>query len=168
MTRHATRVHARLILVILCCTLHMKLTLILRWDRPCMVVQPQQIDIHYFVTDFVTDYCYISIQSYSLLVVLEGHFMQNFPFASTLYATLLKNQQKELHRFNCVCGFIGKSAVIKYQLLLKVILTGNCVLPFSNSFLLYASLKRPHCLRYPLLSRIRIKLYRWNYYCLIV
>ena len=46
-----------------------------------------------------------------------------------------KQKQKHLQRFYCTCGFISKSAILKYHQLLSILFQ-----PVNNSFLLKPSL----------------------------
>ena len=57
------------------------------------------------------------------MVVLDidkGRFMKKFRFN-----TICSITQENHKNYNCVCGFIGKSAVIKYHQLLSKVLSIN-------------------------------------------
>ncbi len=77
-------------------------------------------------------------------LMYRGCFMKNFHFNTICNIT---QEPRELQTYICACGFIGKSAVIKYNLLLSKVTSINRKSHFDQvaiSFLLYPSLKQLH------------------------
>ena len=64
------------------------------------------------------------------MAVLEiCRFMKNFRFDTICNIT---QKAQKLQRFNCVCGFIGKSALIKCHQLLSKVISMNGKLHFDQ------------------------------------
>ncbi len=121
-----------------------------------MVVQLQKIGFRCFAEwfnrlSYSINVCWTSVY-YNAYIILKssqiygsswdkGCFMKNVCFDTICNIT---QEPQELHRYDCVCGFIRKSVVIKYPLLSKVI-SINVKSHFEQvaiySFLLYLSLR---------------------------
>ena len=52
----------------------------------------------------------------------SNYFMKNFHFDAICNIT---QEPQELQRFNCACGFISKSTVIRYHQLLSTVISSN-------------------------------------------
>ncbi len=100
--------------------------------RLAMVIQLQKIDFHCFAELF--NYFTVCFEHqcdamHALKIGFKfgssldgGRFMKNFRFDTICNIT---QESQEIQRFNCACGSIVKSAVIKYHQLLSKIISIN-------------------------------------------